>query len=580
MKLKYFLPAFMAIVAMFTGCNEDYEAARLSDLQVSSSFLTLPAEGGTAELQITANAAWELTDIPEWLTIAPTSGEAGTTAVSVTAEKTTKTLEAVLKLVSNGMTQEINIKQALENEDADPITVAEAVALIKAGQGGTAKVKGIVCKIDEISTQYGNATYYLSDDGTYGEGNWLEVYRGRWLDGEKFTKGDEFAVGDVIIVRGTLKDYKGTPEVDTGSEVISIEKSLLGVESVEMEGDKLPVEGGDFKVNLTNKGQGLNVVIPDDAKSWLYVTGININGEKTIVSFHATANTGGERSAVLGFTTTDGTKQYNAETTIVQTAFALPHGQTAEDPFTVAEAIAKCIAIGNTSDGIIYYAKGVISSISGVDTGDYGNATFNISDDGTEAEGTVLTCYRSFFLDNQHFTSQDQIAVGDEVVMCGKLVNYKNKEGVETPEFSGNVYVYSYKKVTNDPGTKNNPFTPAQANAFCKTLQPGKDNATTEDYYIKGKIIDITDSNQFGTQYGNCTFYISDDGTDKEDKFLVYRCYYLGNVKYTDDTWIKPAKGDDVVICGKLMLYEKDGAQTPETVQGQAYIYSLNGKTN
>ena len=308
----------MAIVAMFTGCNEDYEAARLSDLQVSSSFLTLPAEGGTAELQITANAAWELTDIPEWLTIAPTSGEAGTTAVSVTAEKTTKTLEAVLKLVSNGMTQEINIKQALENEDADPITVAEAVALIKAGQGGTAKVKGIVCKIDEISTQYGNATYYLSDDGTYGEGNWLEVYRGRWIDGEKFTKGDEFAVGDVIIVRGTLKDYKGTPEVDTGSEVISIEKSLLGVESVEMEGDKLPVEGGDFKVNLMNKGQGLNVNIPDAAKDWLFVTGININGETTVVTFRAAANAGGDRSASIGFSTTDGEKNDNTETTISQ----------------------------------------------------------------------------------------------------------------------------------------------------------------------------------------------------------------------------------------------------------------------
>jgi hypothetical protein len=42
-------------------------------------------------------------------------------------------------------------------------------------------------------------------------------------------------------------------------------------------------------------------------------------------------------------------------------------------------------------------------------------------------------------LNNEKFTSEDQIGVGDEVVICGKLVDYKG----ETPEFSGNVYIYS-----------------------------------------------------------------------------------------------------------------------------------------
>ena len=128
---------------------------------------------------------------------------------------------------------------------------------------------------------------------------------------------------------------------------------------------------------------------------------------------------------------------------------------------------------------------------------------------------------------------------------------------------------YSYKA-----GTLENPFTPAEANSFIATLPA--DQNTDIDYYIKGKIIEITAKNQFSLQYGNCTFYISDDGTDKDDKFYVFRTYYLGNVKYTDDSWTMPKAGDEVIICGKLVNYK---GNTPETVANKSYIYSLNGKT-
>ena len=106
----------------------------------------------------------------------------------------------------------------------------------------------------------------------------------------------------------------------------------------------------------------------------------------------------------------------------------------------MAEAIAKCLEIGNTTDGVIYYAKGKISSIKEVSTS-FGNATFNISDDGNDAN--FVTCFRSKFLGNQAFADENAIKTGDEVIVCGKLVNYKDKDGNETPEFSGNVYIYS-----------------------------------------------------------------------------------------------------------------------------------------
>ena len=129
----------------------------------------------------------------------------------------------------------------------------------------------------------------------------------------------------------------------------------------------------------------------------------------------------------------------------------------------------------------------------------------------------------------------------------------------------------------NGSGTLTDPYTPAGAAAIASALAS---NAKTEnDVYIKGKIsrIDVNKDNVeqvFTAQFGNATFYISADGS-KTDEFYVYRTLYLGNRDWKEgDTQIKV--GDEVIICGKLTNYQ---GKTPETVQKESYIYSLNGKT-
>ena len=79
------------------------------------------------------------------------------------------------------------------------------------------------------------------------------------------------------------------------------------------------------------------------------------------------------------------------------------------------------------------YVKGIISRISDKGTytygGTYGNATFYISDDGTPNK--ELYCFRILYLNNKKFENgQKDIKVGDRVVVCARLMNYK---GV-TPE--------------------------------------------------------------------------------------------------------------------------------------------------
>ncbi len=105
----------------------------------------------------------------------------------------------------------------------DPYTVADALAIIDAGTYTTDNVyvKGTVSQIDEISTSYGNATYYISDDGTTADQ--LEVFRGYYLGGAKFTSEDDLKVGDVVVVCGALTLYSSTPEITTGSSIYSID---------------------------------------------------------------------------------------------------------------------------------------------------------------------------------------------------------------------------------------------------------------------------------------------------------------------------------------------------------------------
>ena len=67
-----------------------------------------------------------------------------------------------------------------------------------------------------------------------------------------------------------------------------------------------------------------------------------------------------------------------------------------------------------------------------------------ISEDGSE--GTEFTVYSSYYLDGKAWQDGDeQIAVGDEVIVCGKIINFNGN----TPEFASKQnYLVSLKKMT------------------------------------------------------------------------------------------------------------------------------------
>ena len=262
---------------------------------------------------------------------------------------------------------------------------------------------------------------------------------------------------------------------------------------------------------------------------------------------------------------------------------------TLEDPYNVAAALdyVNGLAVDAESPQDVYIKGKVVSVNTNYNESEpqFGNAVFYISDDGTSAKQFYV--YRALYLGNKKYTSGTTLAKGDEVIICGKVVNYKGT----TPEtVQSKAFLYSLNGVTEGggggdagegkgSGTLDDPFNSVAAANAVKNLTwtSNTEYEKTGEVYVKGKISKIATNGTFteGGTYGNASFYISEDGSENGE-FYCFRVLYLGNKKFeSGQTDIKV--GDEVIICGKLMNYR---GNTPETVAGEAYLYSLNGATD
>ena len=242
-----------------------------------------------------------------------------------------------------------------------------------------------------------------------------------------------------------------------------------------------------------------------------------------------------------------------------------------DNPYNCAGIIAFTESLGSDVESAeMVYMKGKVYSITENFDGGHDNATFYIADD--ENGTNKFLAYRVNYLGNKNYTSGDLLKVGDEVVICAKVVNYKGNTP-ETVQYAGYVYSINGKGGSNTggeegkakgDGTLENPYNSVAANKIASELASGE---KSDVVYIKGIVVSVKD--QYGTQYGNASFYISDDGKSA-NQFYVFRALYLNNEKYTSGTLLAP--GDEVVICGKLTNYM---GNTPETATGEAYLYSL-----
>ena len=251
MKLQNLFLTLFAAAVMMVGCGpkEDPQPA-LPVLNVGQTELTFEQGGGTATLTVTSNRPWTITSDADWIAFNPSSGSAAHAPVNVTVtalanSSTDRTSSFRVKTDFDYKTVSVSQKGS-KGEDPnqtatgsgtanDPYNVFAAIqkakSLVAFNSGDEANsensanvyTKGKVVSV-EIDPSYGNATYYISADGT--TETQLEVYRGKYIDGANFLMKDQLKVGDEVVVYGTIVNFKGnTPEYTTGSKIISINGS-------------------------------------------------------------------------------------------------------------------------------------------------------------------------------------------------------------------------------------------------------------------------------------------------------------------------------------------------------------------
>lgn len=461
MKLKSLVLAVLAAGAALVSCQQEKPVFGIS---ADKDTIEFPQGGGQVSVQVTTAQAWNVNipiDAQAWLIANPSSGMGSGTITFTAQANEGKDRKTGLK-INAGMAGyvSVTVTQPGSQKPGDGLTpetawsASEARAWITAnlasGDVTTDKyyIKGIIHKVQTTfaaSGSYGNAVFFISDDGQASSED-FEAYQVYYLEGKQWKKGNpDVAVGDEVIIYGPVTLYNTTPETaGKGAAYIYSHVSKGG--------------GGGGEETDYSKAQPKTVaefIAAADTETYYKLTGTVSGFNATYCSFDLEDATGKiyVYSVLADYKAEWVSKIKNGGTIVIAGKYDYyekksqhevidaailsfeggsdtpvaddPKGTgTQADPFNSAAAI-KCVKDnGDKETSADFYVKGKVSSIKYTFSADYGTATFDISEDGTTSS-TQFTCYGIYFLENKAWVEGNtQIAVGDEVIACGKLTVY------------------------------------------------------------------------------------------------------------------------------------------------------------
>ena len=100
----------------------------------------------------------------------------------------------------------------------------ELISDIKSDLDKEVYVKGLVAVASTELYEEKYLTYSISDNGQ-NSGNVLKVYDGLDINGVAFTSKDDVKVGDYVVVKGKLLNYKGTYEINKDNQLVQHKKA-------------------------------------------------------------------------------------------------------------------------------------------------------------------------------------------------------------------------------------------------------------------------------------------------------------------------------------------------------------------
>jgi hypothetical protein len=618
--------SILAAAALALACMPEQVIPSIPEFKPEQSYLGIPYEGGIASTVLTAKADWSFDEasIPDWLTVTPHNGGPAVNSIVFAADKNTAPSDRTANLIVNvaGKQQRFTVVQSGPGAFEAPLSTIKQVAA--GADGEVFRIRATVTGVR--NTSYGNIDVEDETGSIYiyglfnGLGQYPKDASGGW---------SSFGIepGDIITVQGPRTLYNGVTLELVDATLIKVEKSLIGVEpsAIELES----AEAGTFTISVVSKADGM-AVLPSE--SWIKLTDIAAGeGGAAVYSFAYEANTTtAARTASVVFKATNSSKSVSVTQPGVPPTgqsiteiVALPDNSGVETlESTVVAKTTKGFVLSDGATAIYAYDNGA----NAVEIGDKvkvlaTKTTYN----GVPELATITSVEKTGTATVEHPAVKDITAgiadytasVAEFIQFTGTLKvsgNYLNVEfdGVDTGTKQGSIVYpidalnaksFDGQAVTvtgyfnglssggkfvniiavkiagaNAKGTLSNPYTPAEAADAVKDLKwtSNTEYESTDEVYMKGKICKIADKGTYteGGTYGNASFFLSGDGTG-DGEFQVYRALYLGNKKFeAGQTDIKV--GDEVIICGKLMNYK---GNTPETVSGKAYLYSLNGKT-
>lgn len=293
-----------------------------------------------------------------------------------------------------------------DGTEQHPYTVADAIALNAAGTlpSNSVYVKGVISKIDKIDTSNGNATYYISDDGT--TTNQLEIYRGNNIGNAKFTSVDQLLPEWTVTVKGVLTVYSNTLEMRQGNYITSIVKPSVNVPTI---------------TGTTAFLDNTTVTITADEGCFINYT---TDGSDPVSS--KTAETSDKNTVTFDLTATTTVKAVtldaNAEmsSAVEQTFTKLDESNA----ISVADALTTALT---TADGTTVLVKGIVTRTDAYNS-KYTNLNYYLADAAADNE---LEVYRGMGLKGADITSADDIARGDEVFVYGTLKTYNSTKELD-----------------------------------------------------------------------------------------------------------------------------------------------------
>lgn len=362
------------------------------------------------------------------------------------------------------------------------ITCAEAAELCKALTDNASSVEAytITGYITDVFTNINDnqQTFWMAD--TKDGGKVIQAFYANLPEGV-----EKFAAGSKVTITGRLFKYvkaDGTVILEVKNpKVVIMEQGggEAGVEATKITCAKAvelcnALDDNAFSAETYAVTGYITDVFGEPSKNqqtfWIADTK---DGGKVFNAFYANLPEGVEKFVVgskvtitgklLKYVKGDGTvtpEMKNAEVTIHevgggtvtpdQPVEGTPAGTGVEsDPYNVAGALAyiQTLSADDKPEALVY-TKGVISEV--VRLGDTGSIRFKMQDKNVNNSLLVYFCNN---LGDVPFKALTDLKAGDEVIVCGKVVNYMGN----TPEYAPGAYLVSLNGKTEGEGGGNTP---------------------------------------------------------------------------------------------------------------------------